>query len=132
GLALLAAAGAIWASVRRRELGLVLYAAVAVGGSALVFFAGATPWVVGKTLAIGAPALLAAALTGAAIWWSRSRAGAVLFVALAFGVVWSHALAYHDVLLAPRARLAELQDIGDRIAGKGPTFLNEYEIYGDR
>lgn len=132
GLALLAAGGAIWASVRRRELGLLLYVAVAVGGCGLIFFAGATPWVVGKTMAIGAPALLAAALTGAAMLWSRRRAGLVLFVVLAFGVVWSNALAYHDVLLAPRPRLEELQDIGDRVAGNGPTLLNEYEIYGDR
>jgi hypothetical protein len=132
GLALLAASGAIWASVRRRELGLLLYVAVAVGGCGLIFFIGATPWVVGKTLAIAAPALLAAALTGAAMLWSRRRAGLVLFVALAFGVVWSNALAYHDVLLAPRPRLVELQEIGDRVAGRGPTLLNEYEIYGDR
>jgi hypothetical protein len=132
GLALLAAGFAIWASVRRRELGLLLYVAVAVGGCGLVFFIGATPWVVGKTLAIAAPALLAAAFTGAAILWSRRRAGLVVFVALAFGVVWSNALAYHDVLLAPRPRLVELQDIGDRVDGRGPTLLNEYEIYGDR
>jgi hypothetical protein len=132
GMALLAAGGALWASVRRREPGLLLYVAVAVGGCGLVFFIGATPWVVAKTLAIAAPALLAAALTGAAILWSRRRAGLVVFVVLAFGVVWSNALAYHDVLLAPRPRLAELQDLGDRVAGKGPTLLNEYEVYGDR
>jgi hypothetical protein len=132
GLTLTAAGGAIWASVRRRELGLLLYVAVAVGGCGLIFLSGATPWVVGKTLAIGAPALLAAGLTGAAILWNRHRVGLLLFVALAFGVLWSNALAYHDVLLAPRPRLAELQRIGELVAGKGPTLLNEYEVYGDR
>ena len=34
--------------------------------------------------------------------------------------------------LAPRARLAELQHIGGLVAGKGPTFINEYEVYADR
>lgn len=131
-LTLLAAGGAIWAGVRRRALGLPLYVAVAVGGCALTYLAGGTPWVVAKTMAIGAPALLAAGLTGAAMLWSRRRAGLALFVALAFGVVWSNALAYHDVLLAPRDRLAELQDIDALVADRGPTLLNEYEIYGDR
>lgn len=131
-LTLLAAAGAIWASIRRRQLGLLLYVAVAVGGCAIIALAGATPWVVAKTLAIGAPAVLAAGLTGAAMLWSRRRAGLIVFVALAFGVVWSNALAYHDELLAPRERLVELQDIGDKVAGKGPTLLNEYEVYADR
>ena len=31
-----------------------------------------------------------------------------------------------------RARLAELQTIGTKLTGHGPTFFNEYEIYGDR
>jgi hypothetical protein len=132
GLTLLAAAGAIWAGFRRGQLGLLLYVTVAVGGCAVIALAGATPWVVAKTLAIGAPALLAAGLAGAAMLWNRRRAGLVLFVALAFGVVWSNALAYHDELLAPRPRLVELQDIGDLVGGKGPTLMNEYEVYGDR
>ena len=40
-------------------------------------------------------------------------------------------LAYRAVTLAPRPRLAELQHIGGLVAGKGPTFLNEYEVYAD-
>ena len=47
-------------------------------------------------------------------------------------MLWSNYLQYHNVTLAPRARLSELQKIGTMIAGKGPTFFNEYEIYGDR
>jgi hypothetical protein len=46
-------------------------------------------------------------------------------------VLWSNALAYHDVLLAPRPRLAELQRIGDLVAGNAPTLLNAYDIYGN-
>ena len=131
GLALLTAGSAIWISVRRRQLGLLLYVVVGVGGCGLIYLAGATPWVIGKTLAISAPALLVAALTGAAMLWNRRRAGVLLFAVLACGVLWSTALAYNSVLLAPRARLAELQHIGPLVAGKSPTLLNEYEIYGD-
>jgi hypothetical protein len=131
GLALLAAAVALWAAVRSRQLGLPLYIAIALGGCLLFFLGGATPWVVGKTLAISAPALLVTALVGAVMLWKRRRAAALVLAALAFGVLWSNVLAYHDVLLAPRPRLAELQRIGSLVSGKGPTLLNEYEIYAD-
>jgi hypothetical protein len=46
--------------------------------------------------------------------------------------VWSNALAYHEVSLAPRDRLAELEQIGEEIAGEGPTLMTEYEPYGVR
>jgi hypothetical protein len=131
-LALAAAAAGFWASARRRQFGLLLYVMVALAGAGVIYFAGGTPWVVGKALAISSPALLIAALTGAGMLWSRHRAGVVLVAVFAGGVLWSNALAYHDVLLAPRARLAELQHIGDLVAGKGPTFIDEYEIYADR
>ncbi len=139
GLALIAAAAGLWMSARRRQLGVALYVAVALIGCGVIYFAGATPWVTGKTLAISSPALLAAALTGGGmLWseWSRHRAaglaGILVVAALAGGVIWSNALAYHDVTLAPRARLAELQHIGGLLAGKGPTFVNQYEVYADR
>jgi hypothetical protein len=44
-------------------------------------------------------------------------------------VVWSNVLAYHEVNLAPRARMAQLQDIGDRIAGEGPTLIVDLSPY---
>jgi hypothetical protein len=132
GLALLMALYALRQAARRGEPGLPLYVLVALSGCALIYLLGATPWVVGKTLAISSPALLAAALAGAAILAVRRRVGIVVLAALAAGVLWSNALAYHDVQLAPRMRLAELQHIGTLLAGKGPTLLNEYEVYGDR
>jgi hypothetical protein len=46
--------------------------------------------------------------------------------------LWSNALAYSEVNLAPRDRLAELQQIGERIAGQGPTLMTDYEPYGVR
>ncbi|MEX2107859.1 MAG: hypothetical protein WD827_03100 [Solirubrobacterales bacterium] len=132
GLALLAALGALWGSVKRREFGLLLYVAVALGTCGLISLAGATPWVIGKTLAISTPALLVAALTGAAMLAKRRRAvGVFVLGVLAAGVLWSNALAYHEALLAPRDRLAELQRIGDLVADKPSTLINEYEYYAE-
>jgi hypothetical protein len=51
---------------------------------------------------------------------------------IAVGVLWSNALAYHDVTLAPRARLAELQRLAPMLAGHGPTLVDEYDTYVDR
>jgi hypothetical protein len=132
GLALIAAVGALWVSVRRREVGVALYVAVALTGAGLIYLSGATPWVTGKALAISSPALIAASLAGAGALYGRHRAGIVVVVALAGGVLWSNVLAYHNVLLAPRPRLTELQHIGNLLASKGPTFMNEYEVYADR
>jgi hypothetical protein len=139
GLVLIAAAAALFLSARRRQFGLAFYVAVALIGSGVFYLSGATPWVTGKTLAISSPALLAAGLTGGGMLWSRWSAqrtvgivGVLVVAVLAGGVLWSSALAYHDVTLAPREQLAELQHIGDLVAGKGPTFINEYEIYADR
>jgi hypothetical protein len=138
GLVILAALAAIWMTVRRRQPGISVYVGIALVGSAIYYLVGTTPWLLAKSLAIASPALLAAALTGGALLWSRGghRAGGIVgvlvVVALAGGVLWSNALAYHQVTLAPRARLAELAHIGGLVAGKGPTFINEYEVYADR
>jgi hypothetical protein len=126
-------------TVRRRQFSLIAYVAIAVVGAAIYYLIGSTPWVVGKSLAIASPALLTAALAGGAMLWSlRSRhrlaavAGALMMVVIGGGVVWSNALGYHDALLAPRAPMADLQHIGGLVAGKGPTFVNAYEVYADR
>ena len=37
-----------------------------------------------------------------------------------------------DVSLAPHDQLAELEQIGERVAGEGPTLMTEYEPYGVR
>jgi hypothetical protein len=63
---------------------------------------------------------------------STSLVGAAVMAVLLGGVLWSNILGYGDATLAPRARLAELQHIGTLVAGKGPTFINAYEIYADR
>jgi hypothetical protein len=132
-LAFASAAGAVVVCVRRRAPAIALYVAIAIVGVMAIELGGSSPWVVGKTLAVGSPALLLAALLGGVLLIERSRiAGGIVCGVLAAGVLWSNVLAYHDVRLAPRPRLAELQHIGSMIAGKGPTFLQEGEIYGAR
>lgn len=177
GLAIVGLIVAFYLSARRREYGVVLYALIASLGVGIVYFGGATPWVVGKSLALSSPALVTAALAGGAMLWAtrrrapppiagaaqlmtdepppppvppnrarrreRRRAtgtgvsrawmlGPVLVAAVVVGVLWSNVLAYHEATLAPRGRLAELQHIGTLVKGKGPTFINLYEVYADR
>jgi hypothetical protein len=128
-----AALYALYWCIRHRRPGVPLYVAAALLTCLAGYLYGASPWVIGKSLAIASPAVPLAAVAGAALLWARTRlAGGIVLAVLAGGVLYSNVLAYHDASLAPRARLAELQTIGGLLAGKGPTFVNEYEIYADR
>ncbi len=133
GVALLAAVLAIAWAWRARAWAPVVFVVGALA-SCLVIFAIASPWVTGKALASASPAIPFAAAVAAAALWSRGRRveGGALVLVLAGGILWSNALAYRDVNLAPRDQLAELQAIGERIAGQGPTLMTEYEPYGVR
>lgn len=127
-----ALAGLYWAW-RRRDWGLVLYVAGSATGCAASVAAG-SPWVDGKSLAIASPTALIAGM--AAIGWlirsgRRTEAFAALLV-VGGGVLWSNALAYHDVSLAPRAPLLELETIGKRFSGDGPALMTDYAPYGTR
>lgn len=144
GLVIAVAIGAIaFSVVKRRQLGLLAYAAVGLVSVAIYWLAGSTPWVMGKSLAISSPVLLAVALIGAGMLWSRFRrgvrrdvmlgsAGVALLAIMAFGVLWSNVRAYHDALLAPYQRMSELAHIGGLVGGHSPTFINDYEVYADR
>ena len=131
-VALAAAAGIVAAALARAWM-VVLYIA-GVGVAALAIALLGSPWLGGKALATASPAFLFAALVGAALLGARGRRPEALIVAalIAAGVLWSNALAYHDVSLAPRAQLGELARIGGRIAGQGPTLMTEYQPYGVR
>lgn len=128
--------GVVW-SLLRRSPGLAIYVAVAVVGVLWPWSESITPWLIAKALAISSPAILLAGLVGGAMLFRQERvwalvAGAMVLVAIAAGVLWSNWLQYRNVSLAPRDQLSELQTIGDKLAGRGPTFINEYQIYADR
>jgi hypothetical protein len=93
-----------------------------------------SPWVDGKALATASPVFILGGMAGAGALFSRRRRveGVVLMVAILGGVLWSDALAYRDVSLAPRPQLSELEHIGKLIGNKGPTLMNDYEPYGPR
>ena len=124
--------GLWWARVRR-AWELLAYVVIAGIGCAL-FVSVSSPWVGSKTLAMAAPAALAAALAGCAAIFGRGRAveAGVVALAIAGGVLWSNVLQYHDVWLAPSGQLHELETIGRDFAGQGPALMTAYEPYGAR
>jgi MFS family permease len=123
----------LWWAWAKRGWELLAYVVIAGVGCAL-FLAVSSPWVGGKTLAMASPAVLAAALAGCAAAFGQGRAVEASVVALAItgGVLWSNALQYHDVWLAPRGQLHELETIGRDFAGQGPALMTNYEPYGAR
>jgi hypothetical protein len=134
-IALVVAAGLVglWWAWQRGAWELPTYLGiVALSSGAVVVVS--SPWVSGKAIAMAAPAFLAAALAGCAALFGLGRRveAAVAAVAITGGVLWSNALAYHDVSLAPRGQLHELETIGHSFAGQGPALMTSYEPYGAR
>ncbi len=70
------------------------------------------------------PVLMAMLGAAALVEGGRQVEGWLLAAAVAFGVLWSNALGYHDASIAPRSRLDELASIGSRFNGQGPAFFN--------
>jgi hypothetical protein len=132
-LALLAAVAGAWLAWRRRAWELLLYATGAGVGSLAVFIY-SSPWVGAKALASGSPSLLLLALAGAAAFAVRIERvlGTTVLALVLAGVLWSNALGYHDVSLAPYDQLRELEEIGEEFAGEGPALMTEYQPYGVR
>lgn len=130
-LVVAAALMGVWFAWRRGLVGLPLLLAVGLVGAA-VYAGFGSPWVAGKAYATAAPALLAVGVAGACAAFERWRVAGLALLAIAAGVIWSNALAYRDVALAPRGRLAELSAIGRRFAGDGPALMTEYNPYGVR
>jgi hypothetical protein len=130
GVAALAGMG--WAVIRQRWEIVVYGVTTAIGAFAIVV--AGSPWVGAKALATAAPAVLLLGLAACAALMSTGRLveAGVVGLAIAGGVVWSNVLAYREVWLAPRARLVELERIGERYAGQGPALMTEYEPYGVR
>jgi hypothetical protein len=134
-IALVLVAGAIglWWALQRRSWALPAYLVTAGLGCA-IYVPLSSPWVGGKTLAMASPAFVAAALAacGAGLAHRRVFEAGILALVIALGVVWSNALQYHKVWLAPRGQLHELETIGNRISRQGPTLMTDYQAYGVR
>jgi len=134
-LAVVVGAGLIGVVVAmsRRAWEIALYGASALG-ACLAFAVFGSPWLEAKAFAIASPAVIFAAVLGCAAIIGRGRRveGIVALAAVATGVLWSNALAYREVNLAPRQQLAELEQIGDDFAGAGPALMTEYQPYGVR
>ena len=137
--ALLCVAGAIGgiALAARRAAwqvpALVLVTLIGCLGAVIV----GSPWVDAKALAILAPVpLLAAAGLAAALIEDRDvlrrRIGVALAAVLVAGCAWSLVAVVNEVRVAPRERFAELRELGEAIAGRGPTVQLDYEVYGAR
>ncbi len=139
-LAAVAALVGLLGARRARAWPMLIYVGGALAACLVIVIIG-SPWIEGKAMAIASPALLLAACSGAGWLWAGAgrrvrlwerMAGAALLAILGAGVLWSAALAYRDVNLAPRDQLVELETIGHRIAGQGPTLMTEYQPYGVR
>jgi hypothetical protein len=133
GVVIAAGAVGLWWAWRRRAWALPAYVVTAVIGC-LLYVGISSPWVGGKTLAMAAPAVLAAAVAGCGALLASGRLVETSFVvlAIAVGVIWSNVDQYHDVWLAPRGQLHELETIGRDFAGDGPALMTTYEPYGAR
>jgi hypothetical protein len=127
---------ALWGAVyalRRGAVRLPLAAVVCLAG-VLFLERESSPWLTAKGLASASPFLLVLGLAGAGalIESGRRAPGAVVAVVISVGVLWSNVLGYRAVWLAPRSQLSELQQIGSRFSGDGPTLMTEYQVYGVR
>jgi hypothetical protein len=134
-LVLALALGGLAGAIRRRAWTVPLYVGIAVAGWLIVRASG-SPWTIGKALAEASPAALAAAFAGVGLLGRQAGrlaiAAGVATALLAGGVLWSNALAYGGARLAPQDQLAELQQIGARFSGQGPSAMTEFQPYGVR
>ena len=124
-----AALGAVWA-VRRRALAPLVFMGTALVAGVYLTRRG-SPYADGKTLAIAAPAVVLAAMLGAAALVSAGRRveGWLLAAVIAGGVLWTNALQYSSASPAPRTRLSELNSIDKRFAGPGTTLYLPVEEF---
>jgi hypothetical protein len=92
------------------------------------------PWIQFKADCVTSPIALLMAFAGVGALMRVSRrvlVGAVPALVIAAGVLAGNALLYHDTSLAPYARLHDLEYIGNRFAGQGPTLTPDFEEYAE-
>jgi len=128
GAALLSAAlGLAWA-LRRWAWPVVLFVAVNVATCVFLLRRG-SPYADAKVFMIVSPAILLGVMLGVpALLANRMRlAGLGLAALVGGGVLLSNAMAYHEAGLAPRERFVELERVGEKLEGKGPTLYTEFD-----
>ncbi len=128
----LAACGLVFA-VRRRAWSV---AWLGVAGLAASLFVAHRygPWIQFKADCVTSPIALLMAFVGVGALLRFTRKpllAAVPALILAAGVLTGSALMYHDTTLAPYARLHDLEYIGKRFAGQGPTLTPDFEEYAE-
>lgn len=125
------ALGVVWL-LRRRAWAVIVFVAGSLIVWAFLHHHGTT-WTDAKLLMLLSPVVVFVALVGAfGVMRTRVFEGLVLVAALLIGVLGSDALLYHGTNLAPTARYTELDTIGARFAGQGPTLapdFDEYDLY---
>jgi hypothetical protein len=92
------------------------------------------PWIQFKADCISSPIALLLAFAGAGALMQISRriaVGALPALVVAGGVLAGNALTYHNITLAPYARLHNLEMIGERFANQGPTLTPDFEEYAE-
>jgi hypothetical protein len=130
---LILAAGGLVFAIRRRAWGV---AWLGVAGLVSLYYVAHRygPWIQFKADCVTAPIALMLAYAGIGALMQLRRGvivGAILALVVAAGVLTGNALLYHDTTLAPYARLHDLQHIGERFAGQGPTLTPEFEEYAE-
>lgn len=118
-------------AISRRDRGLLAAGAAAVGSVAVIVWRG-SDWVELKGFATSAPLLVALAFSGAAALHgpgARRWVPVVVGAVVAASILAGNALVYRATPLAPYERLAELQDLGERYAGRGPALHPSFDEY---
>jgi len=115
----------------RRRLWAVLAFIAALALVWLVLTRRGTTWTDAKMLMMTSPVfVLLAAIGVRCIFDARRRVEALaLGAVLAFGVLASGALLYHETNLMPTERYEELLSIGDRFAGADATLVPEFDEF---
>ena len=121
-------------AVRAAPLGLAIYVVATVVGAAGLVAVG-SPWVDGKALATASPAFVLAAMAcaGALIERARRVEGAILALWSSPEGCWPPTRwPTRRCGCAPRDALVELEAIGERTAGQGPTLLTSFDPFAAR
>ena len=92
-----------------------------------------SPYADAKLLVVLSPAVVLLSFVGVfAVWerWSWARPVALITgFAIAGGVLWSAAIGYREVQLAPPSKTEAMEDVADHARGGGLWLVNEWEEY---